>query len=243
MILGEQKLSVKGVAKSFLPILLDTNWFVVIYSILYLSIPFINNMVSNISQRNYKILLVINIIFFYVWPTFLNNLTIKDNGYGIINFIVLYLIGGYLKLYSRKERNKNYYLCMYSIMSLAIWGYHEINPETGWAYNTIFCLTASICLFLFFDNIKIKNYKKINMMASTIFTVYIIHVNPFLINLIWNKLLNCEQFYQNYWFVPHMLLSSVIILGIGMLIGFLINKILDKFIKKELLSIEISLDK
>lgn len=238
IIFGEEKLSIKGIAKSFLPILFDVNWFVIIYSILYLMIPFLNKMIRKIDKNSYRVLLGVCVFFFYIWPTFLNNITIKDNGYGIINFIVLYLIGGYINLYKKKQKSR-WYLIAYVLLSFLIWIYHEIAPNTGWAYNTIFCLLSSICLFQFFGNIKLKNNIVVNKIASTIFAIYIFHVNPFLTNLLWKKLLHCQNFYNSPWFVCHLLLASIVILILGILVGMLINKLFDTYIDKKMRKIKL----
>lgn len=232
ILIGEQNLTIRGIIKSFLPIVYDVNWFIVIYSILYLFIPYINKLLKQLTQKQYQLLLGFSISFFYIWPTFVNNITIKDNGYGIINFIVLYLIGAYLKLYKKKNKHRCIYLFIYIVMCIIIWGYHEMIPNKGWAYNTIFCLIASISFFLYFYNLKISNKKVINALASTMFTVYIVHVNPFLTNWIWHKLLHCEIFYQSNYFIIHMLFSSLTVLSIGICIGYAFNKIVGIIIQK-----------
>lgn len=80
-------------------------WFVIIYCILYLLIPFLNKIINNISQDSYKALLVIGLIFFYIWPSFYTKITVSDGGYGIINFVYLYFIGAYIKKYRKKDKH------------------------------------------------------------------------------------------------------------------------------------------
>ena len=62
-------------------------WFIYIYIILYLLIPYINKIIINIEKKDYKNLLIILLVFFSVWPTFWTKITSSDNGYGIVNFI------------------------------------------------------------------------------------------------------------------------------------------------------------
>lgn len=38
----------------------------------------------------------------------MSNKIIADSGYGIVNFIVLYIIGGYLKLHYNNSKNFSY---------------------------------------------------------------------------------------------------------------------------------------
>ncbi len=69
---------------------ISNRWFVIIYCILFLLIPYINKVVQSINKRQFQILLMILLFFFYIWPTFFTNITVKDNGYGITNFLTLY---------------------------------------------------------------------------------------------------------------------------------------------------------
>ena len=84
------------------------SWFITTYVILFLCIPFINKLIKNLSKKSYRNLLIILIFFFSVWPSIWTFITVNDGGYGIINFLLMYLIGGYLKLYcnEKEERKK-----------------------------------------------------------------------------------------------------------------------------------------
>ena len=54
-----------------------SNWFIVIYSILYLLIPYINIIIRKMSKKQYKVLLLIIVLFFYRLAYIFNKNSIK----------------------------------------------------------------------------------------------------------------------------------------------------------------------
>ncbi|WP_191668380.1 acyltransferase family protein [Limosilactobacillus walteri] len=185
-----------------------SQWFVVIYSILYLLIPYINKLLGTISKRQLQILLMINFIFFYCWPTFFTNVTLADSGYGIINFINLYLVGAYIRLYN-VNISKWFYLLIYFITTVLTFGF-SIVADRAYSYSSIFNLISSIALFEFFIHINIGHHNWINQLATYTFAVYIIDVNvPF------NKLLYRQVFHSNLYWNSNLLIVNLIITTIG----------------------------
>lgn len=78
------------------------------YIVLFLLIPFINILLNNIDKETYKKLLIVILLVFSLWDSIMSNKIIADSGYGIVNFIVLYIIGGYLKLHYNNSKNFSY---------------------------------------------------------------------------------------------------------------------------------------
>ena len=105
---------------------IGNRWFVSIYIILYLLIPYINRLADCISKANLKKLLIIFTIFFSIWPTFFTRVTINDNGYGIINFLYLYLIVVYIKKYMNIENIKLYKCLTVFILSTRNNNYNKL---------------------------------------------------------------------------------------------------------------------
>lgn len=185
-------------------------WFVIIYCILYLLIPFLNKIINNISQNSYKTLLVIGLVFFYLWPSFYTKITVSDAGYGIINFVYLYFIGAYIRRYH--ENNKHIlppliiYIGCALIITLA-----SLKIGRAWDYNFIFNLIGSVALFEVFRSININHSKVINKLATYTFAVYLIDVNSFFNIYLYRTLFHSN----NYWNSNGMFLNLIItIIGI-----------------------------
>lgn len=184
-------------------------WFVIIYCILYLSIPFLNKVIGNINQISYKILLIIGIFFFYFWPSFYTTVTVKDHGYGIVNFVFLYFIGAYIRKYHEKNKQIvkpliSYLVCavIVSIISLKI--------SRAWDYCFIFNLFGSVALFEVFRSINIKYNKIINKLATYTFAVYLIDANG-----AFNIFLYRTLFHSNKYWNSNNMFFNLIITTIG----------------------------
>lgn len=211
-------------------------WFLYIYAILYLMIPFINIVINNCNKKQLKILISILLIFFSIWPTFISNITVKDNGYGIINFIILYIIGAYIHIYRKDSKNKkSTYILIYVLMTALTYLGCINSFEMSFAYNSIFNIISSISFFLIFKDIKFKS-NIINKLANHTFGTYIIHVNTFLIPLFWKTILHTDLFYKSKFFILHLIGSVIttylLCLTIDWIRTNIFKFVIDKKIKK-----------
>lgn len=204
-----------------------SQWFVIIYSILYLLIPFINPVIRVMSKKNYQQLLMIDIFFFYIWPTFYTSTTSNDAGYGIVNFISLYFIGAYINKFQTSKIAMWKSFSAYIIFSLITMTF-SFYFENAWNYNSIFVLGGAIALFEFFISLKIKYNSVINMLAAFTFSVYLINVNG-----LFNKFLCQSVFHSNYYWHKSMIILNSIITVAGIYIiciclEFLRRQLFDK---------------
>lgn len=223
-------------------------WFVFIYGILYLLIPYINIVIKNCNKKQMKSLIIILLFFFSIWSTFISKVTVNDKGYGIINFIILYLIGAYINKYKNenKKKRRTVNALAYIFFTVVIYICSIKFPEIAFNYNNIFVIISSIAFFLIFKDLKFKS-KVINNLAKYTFGVYIIHINNFIRVIIWKKLLHTDEFYNSNYFALHLIASVVVIYTICIAIDCIRSKIfkltIDKLAKKaKTYNYEISLD-
>lgn len=188
--------------KSLFPILFKNYWFPTIYMGLCIFSPFLNIFIKNISKNQYKVLLILISFIFCVWPFLVQSSTNLEFGgaYSITWFIILYLIAGYLKLHFDINKYKNYkYLLTYFVCCASTFLiFSAINhfnipyfsSDYFYSYNFILIVLASISLFIFFKNLKIKSdliNKIILFFAPLTFGVYLIHENPLVRGVLWSK--------------------------------------------------------
>lgn len=209
-----------------------SQWFVVIYCILYLLIPYINKLANALSKKQFTVILTISFIFFYCWPTFFTNVTVMDNGYGITNFITLYLIGFYIRKYDFHFKRE---FTLYFAFSIITFGF-SIVSERAWNYNSPFVLISCIALFQLFKNLKIKHHPWINRLATYTFAVYIIDVNGFFNKVLYRTLFRSNQFWNSNLMILNLLVTVIGIYVICLLIEFvrriLLDRLLDKLMSK-----------
>lgn len=191
--IGINSLSAKGFLKNLLP----ANWFVILYCVLYIISPYINLVVNHLSQKSFRQMIIILLSLFSIYPTIidmfgeilntewigLSSISAYGNqwGYTIINFILLYIIGAYVRIFKKSKSNKILILeLILLVMGIYFWA--KINDVTGfgtersaWEYCNPLVIAEAVTFFLIFKNIKIKANKCINYLAQGAFTVYLLH--------------------------------------------------------------------
>lgn len=200
-------LNLKESLTYFFPIMLKTYWFISIYIILYLLAPYLNACLNTIDKKTFKRLLIILLIITCLSSILSGFYTTIDesNGYGILWFVALYCIAGYIRLYGKEKYNKLSCLLKYIFISLIIyfsriilWKICEkgiLSSSTScdifYRYNSITVALSSIYLFLFFKNINIKILKNIVLkVAPLTLAVYIIHETPLVRNILYTNILH-----------------------------------------------------
>ena len=208
-------------------------WFIILYIILYLMIPFINLIINNISKKQFKFLIIVMIIAFSLYPTFLSDTTVKDEGYGIVNFVMLYLIGAYINRFNLNNKNGAIYFITYILMQLLTF-INCINKFTvsgAFAYNSIFNVIGAIALFLMFSRFRFKS-KIINNISKHTLGIYIIHVNIFMYTFLWKTLLKTDSFYTSKYLALNCIKSVFVIFIAGLVIDIIREKLFNITIEK-----------
>lgn len=158
-------------------------WYVPAYLGLYLLSPFLNIGIKTMSKYNFQIVLGL-FITFNVWAGWLWGGHFNQNGYTIVQLIMMYLIGRYIGEYvnindSIRMKTRCIALSCYlyatiaiTLMAVFVDGIHT------YAYNSPLVLLSSISLFMLFTTFRIQS-KIVNTLASSAFAVYLIHKNPY----------------------------------------------------------------
>ena len=189
VLVGFYSINIKKDFLAFLPIFSREYWFITAYFALYCIAPFINHAIENVDKFVYRKGLLVGFLLFYVWPTFCflfnANQLVMDAGYGIVNFVYLYLLGRYIRYHYNDTRSSRYYMFVYlgSCALLFIFQYvlsRVLGFEfSSWlSYNTVFVLIAAVALFMFFKGVKLHS-RIINIIAAPCLAVYLVHMSPY----------------------------------------------------------------
>lgn len=224
-------------------------WFIIVYLALYLLTPYINKLINALTTQEYKKMLIIILLLFVIYQTALNysQLFIPiwgwsfiidrgiDPGYNIINFIVLYLVGGYIRKsninLSKKTNILGYFIS--TILIFISWYilYHskyQNYANISFYYNNVLVLIASTSIFLVFKNIKIKTSKIINILASTTMGIFILSTSPFFIKLY--AVLDVQKYSITRYLIPHFIITCITIFFACSVVTLIGTFILDNFI-------------
>lgn len=177
---------------SVLDNLVPRNWFVILYSVLYLCSPFLNIVWERVKKAGFeKRFIVIIMILFSVLPTLVDvvgeftdiDLTGMSTvgaygsqmGYTAINFFLVYFIGAYLR-----DREVKGSFLRYGVLvaGLFFWTWAEQTEfiyMTGWEYCNPLVIGLAAESLLIFRGFRIGSKAWINSLAKASFMVYLMH--------------------------------------------------------------------
>ncbi len=165
----------------------------------------------------------------------------------IVIGMLMYLIGGYIKLYNPLEKMKTVFLFLillivnaFMVLSYLIDNYNSLNGKNDAFYQKIYsyeeyaicCIIISVCLFELFRRMRLPHSRVINYIASASFMVYLIHDNPFSRNLFYKVEWVRMLFDQDYGYFFLMLGLVVLIAFAVGIIAYFIYEIVSKAVIK-----------
>ena len=186
--------------KSAITTMIPSNYFVILYCGVFMLSPFINILIEKLSMKSFGTLMLLSTILFSVVPTIVDVLgEIRGDqfvglstigmygsqwGYTIVNFILMYLIGAYLRKGQCKFlewKSWKLIICLIAnVLLLVLWA--RLNDKTGffterssWEYCNPLIIFESVIIFTLFSGIKIGVNKVINYLAEGVFTVFLLH--------------------------------------------------------------------
>lgn len=213
---GLNQLNVSEVLKVIFPFFYGRRWFIITYIILYLLSPFLNIGLAKMEKNTYQKLIVIMLLFFSVWPSFFSDAPVKDSGYGIINFILLYCIGAYLQKFFVTNESKWFFFGIYIVSALVTVPF-SFFLASAWGYNFVLNIIGSIGLFLFFSKLDIYS-AKINYISSFAFGVFLIHSDYSVYEVLFKGMLYTQDFWHSPFLIVHLFGSIVFIYVVATII-------------------------
>lgn len=249
---------------TYLPIDYGTYWFINSYLILYLISPFINKLINSLDKKSYKKLLLVGFLAFSILPTVTEGRAFENNGYTLYNFIYLYLVGAYLKLYPldksyhfKRQSTKLFRITMLTIVftcailnniifyfGKSLIGTNSILEvlsstiiKSSLNYSNPIIIIQSIAYFSFFTVLNLKS-KIINKCSGLMFGVYLIHANPHIHAKLYSTLNLTAGSENSISFMPYVFLMVILVFTSCTIIEYF-RQLLFKFISTRKVSIKI----
>lgn len=181
-------ISPRDIISCVLPITSGKYWYLSCYFFIALLAPFIERMLLALGEEQHRKMIDVLLFLFYVIPTFLYFQLLNDNGKGIVNLLIVYIIGRYIGLYKKGFSLKAENLCWaYIIDAIIIIGLNGATSfftkgiSTIWSRDcSFFILCAAIILFYLFSKMdfksKVINCLAKNVLAAYVFSPYIQHI-------------------------------------------------------------------
>ena len=105
-----------------------------------------------------------------------------DYGYNIVNFIMMYVIGAYIRRFDVKCKSSILVVVLLAVIS-AITGWAYLDNISGfeaernaWEYCNPLVIFEAVVVFLLFKNIRNLQSNFINLIARNCFFVYLLHI-------------------------------------------------------------------
>lgn len=198
--------SITVLIKSIFPITFRQYWFVSVYIAMCFCIPFLNKVLKNLSERQYRLLLLVLFMLFIIIPlvSVYSEPFNAGGGTGIVWFIVLYCFAGYVRLFNTDRLYKlSKWLLLPVVIStglskiaIDVIGICLNNPKIqDYSYvffknNSVTVFLTSICLLILFthcsfEKIPGKMIKIFGTISQMTLAVYLIHDHDLLRNYLW----------------------------------------------------------
>lgn len=223
LVTGYMTFSIKDFLKVLIPFFNISDGFVSCFLLFYLLIPFLNKLIKVLNEKEHAILLLILLFIYTILPSFMKA-TVTFNY--VTWFCVLYFIASFLRLYSKKWMENTRLWAALTIISLllswtsvVLFAYiGKIIKNTEITYflvsdsNKVLALTTGITAFMLFKNIKLKQHKWINLIASSTFGVLLIHANSDAMRQwLWKDMLQNVTFYNSSYLILHAIISVLVV--------------------------------
>lgn len=216
----KKNISFSNIYTSIFPIITGQYWFITCYLLLVMVQPILNKIIKEYNEKLLKIIKVLLIVFCVIPSVFpFSDQNIKlVGGTGFIWFIILYLVGAYIRINENNfKKNKNIIMFFSFILPpviIKLLMKYLFNIDRGGAvfyhHNNIFIFLAALNIFIFMKNINIKKklYKKfIEIFSISTFGVYLIHENVFLKRELWGGIEKLQD--VNSIFMPIYIIFTI----------------------------------
>ena len=232
------------IMEELLPLDLGNYWYINCYLILIILIPYLNEVIKRMNKKQFGKFIIILILLLSIIPTATNCRVLYNDGFSIINFVLVYYIGAYFRKFPLKD---NYHfknmskkeiqfllLATLIIVQIINFSFNNIGQNMMSYDSNILCYFGKIitdgflrysnplviiqtCAYcLLFETLNIKS-NIINKISMTTLGIYLIHDNALVRQwlYIFLKTRICNTILNSLILI---LLDTLIIFSVSMLI-------------------------
>ncbi len=200
-----------------------TWWFIQLYFILmFLSGPI--NKYIEVASRKSLLLTIIVFLFLNVYLGWIQGVEFVRDGYNLFNFIMLYLIGRYLRLYWKNDYKAYKDLLVFIVASVATAATALLLDRIGGnvymalSYNSPFIIIGAISLLLLFSKMHFIS-RVINYLAASSLAIYLFQEGCF----------NCYRYIKQMYIagvgIGHFVIMILFFFILSMLVPIVIDKL------------------
>ena len=171
---------------------IPNNYFVTLYVVVYLLSPYLNLLFRRLSDERMAFLTGLLMTLFSLWLTTLDlvenitgyaftgmstvNAYESQSGYTIVNFMLLYTLGTYLRRREGQPDKRPWYVFFAAFVGntlvLTMWA--NWFPGSAWAYSNPLVIANACLIFLAFRQWRLSS-KTVRILAKGAFSCYLLH--------------------------------------------------------------------
>lgn len=227
------------------PISKSPYWFIQVYLLLMVCAPILNQGLNNMEIMHIRKIIIIFTIL-TIWSCAIGHNISNPNGYTFLQGLYMYIIGHWLSRDKIIVNALSKRTCMGLFILFSIiggFGFRLFGSPFWTAYNGLPLISASICLFIYFLQIKIQN-DIVNKIAHASLYVYLLQDGIFGEKILysWQRLeiLSMDTFIQKFLFFVisfiTLWLSALFVARLVDIIIHLESKLLSKTSAKMLIN-------
>lgn len=167
----------EGIVKAMLPFVTRKYWFYSCYVCVFLFSGFIQKFIDSMEQAEFRRLLLLMTGLFSVLPTIFYFEIIPDNGKGLVQMLMIYLMGRYIRIYRDISLPKGKAMLLFMILWIINGVSHELPIQLGGMMhhlckdNSITNVIMAILLFYLFKDLKFHS-RFINRISGYVFAIF-----------------------------------------------------------------------
>ena len=238
LIVGINQFSTKELIKSIFPVTSGAWWFVTNYFVLFLIHPFINKLLFCLDKKQYQRLLLLLGFIWCIIPKF-TSLSFASNE--LWQFVVIYAIGGYIKLYGNKTKlNSHHFFCLWIVTTVITFlssiAFVLLGKKfTFFAEHALLfygrvslpTLLRAVFFFMIFEKKPSFNSKIVNIISSATFGVYLIHDNCIVRPALWKSIFVNAQYQESIMLIPYSIVVALLVYVVCSLIDIIRSKTIE----------------
>lgn len=233
-------ISMKDIIHSCFPISSGLYWYITAYMLIMLFADYINLIPEKLNKKNYQRLIFIMLCVFCIFPSIIQIHIMNDSGKGVLNMLLIYLIGRYIHRYKVKVQNKSRTITAVILLLIIEFNLNYflailrggVGIYAPFARDySVFIVALSILLFLLIKEFKITS-SFVNTLAQNIIGIYLFEGT--IRRIIYNQF-DINK-YVNTWY----LFGIIILISV---INFIVCSLIEIFRRKTIGHIEMPIAK
>lgn len=257
LIFGTENIfSRKKLMWTFMPLSSSQFWFMFIYVGLLFLVPFLNLFIEKLSFRMHTAFCITLMFLFTITPAIFpqENTLVKNSGYEVLWFVVLYFIGAYLNRFDPFKKIGKY-TCLALIAAVTVLEYVEtvvieavlksdiishLDTLLRWrqsvaSYASFPVFISAVLWFEFFRKLEIKNEhvsKAVCRVSSLCIGVYLIHIGVFVWDILFTRIFHPDRYYDSAFLWIYFVFFVASVFTAGCIVEFIRQLLFNKLNSK-----------